>query len=95
MRKRVVCAACCRRNWFPPSDPARPEPSHYMYVPLVPASETIRSYLRQCREETGRRLIDRLYAAGAGGTSGDAGAAALPNKHWLAFSNRRFMDRAL
>ncbi|GFR48650.1 hypothetical protein Agub_g10604 [Astrephomene gubernaculifera] len=71
--------------------------------------ETIRSYLRQCREEAGRRLVDRIYTAsssssgsstggagsGGGGNSGDASAAAVPNKHWLAFANRRFMDRTI
>ncbi|GLC36152.1 hypothetical protein PLESTB_001374900 [Pleodorina starrii] len=67
--------------------------------------EALRSYLRQCREETGRRLVDRLYAAaagagsssnggGSGGSSAAEGAAA-PNKHWLAFANRRFLDRAM
>ncbi|KXZ49947.1 ARPC3 protein [Gonium pectorale] len=55
--------------------------------------ETIRSYLRQCREETGRRLLDRLYSGGATGSPEQAAGA--PNKHWLAFANRRFLDRAM
>ncbi|GIL55664.1 hypothetical protein Vafri_11209 [Volvox africanus] len=58
--------------------------------------EAMRSYLRQCREEAGRRLVDRLYTVpGSGSASNDgAVAAAVPNKHWLAFANRRFLDRA-
>ncbi|EFJ43719.1 actin-related protein ArpC3 [Volvox carteri f. nagariensis] len=67
---------------------------------LAPASreeeETIRSYLRQCREEAGRRLLERLYAApGAAGGEGGTAVAAAPNRHWLAFANRRFLDRTI
>lgn len=47
--------------------------------------EVIRLYIRQCREETGRRLVERLYASDA----------TTPNKHWLAYAHRRFMDRAM
>ncbi|KAG2483365.1 hypothetical protein HYH03_017764 [Edaphochlamys debaryana] len=52
--------------------------------------EAIRSYLRQCREEAARRLLDRLY-----GMPGAAPAAAAPHRHWMAYANRRFLDRAM
>ncbi|PNW78426.1 hypothetical protein CHLRE_09g397950v5 [Chlamydomonas reinhardtii] len=65
--------------------------------------DSIRTYLRQCREEVGRRLLDRLYgpaAAAPGGSGAPASAAAscaaaTPNKHWMAFANRRFLDRTM
>ncbi|PNH10086.1 Actin-related protein 2/3 complex subunit 3 [Tetrabaena socialis] len=48
--------------------------------------DSLRIYLRQCREESGRRLVERMYGGGEG---------AAPNRHWLAFAHRRFMDRAV
>jgi len=45
-------------------------------------NETLRGYLKQLREATVARLEPVLY--GADGT---------PNKHWLAFSKRKFMNR--
>lgn len=41
-----------------------------------------RNYMKQLREETGARMVDVLYA----------NSDAAPNKHWMAFSKRRFMQ---
>ena len=49
-------------------------------------ADFMRSYLRQLREETGRRLIDRCYLDGEETT---------PSKWWIAFSKRRFMNKSL
>jgi hypothetical protein len=47
-----------------------------------PPAEFIRLYLRQCREETARRLVARCY-----------GPDGRPSKFWLAFGNRRFLNK--
>ncbi|KAL1529878.1 hypothetical protein AB1Y20_000808 [Prymnesium parvum] len=44
-----------------------------------------RSYLKQLREEIGRRIISKVY-------SQDDGA---PSKFWLVFSKRKFMNKSL
>ncbi|KAK9805121.1 hypothetical protein WJX72_000253 [[Myrmecia] bisecta] len=56
-----------------------------MSAPANKAEEDlVRGYLRQCREEAGRRLIKRCYRAD--GT---------PDKFWMAFGNRRFLNKTL
>ena len=47
-------------------------------------SDALRAYLKQAREETGARLVTRCY--NADGT---------PNKFWMAFSRRKFMNKEL
>ncbi|GMH38390.1 hypothetical protein BSKO_06274 [Bryopsis sp. KO-2023] len=44
----------------------------------------IRIYLRQCREEAGRRLVAKCYQD-----------AAKPDKFWLAFANKKFLGKVL
>uniref|UniRef100_A0A7S1CH91 Actin-related protein 2/3 complex subunit 3 n=1 Tax=Bicosoecida sp. CB-2014 TaxID=1486930 RepID=A0A7S1CH91_9STRA len=46
-------------------------------------AEMLRSYLKQCRETLVSRLVDRIYHDGA------------PDKFWLAFSKRKFMNKTL
>lgn len=41
-------------------------------------------YLRQCREETGCRLVEQCYRH-----------SDTPSKFWLAFANKKFMNRTL
>jgi actin related protein 2/3 complex subunit 3 len=47
--------------------------------------ETLKSYLAQCREEIGLRLIDHLYV--------DEGTKM--NKFWMAFAKKKFMNKEL
>jgi actin related protein 2/3 complex subunit 3 len=46
--------------------------------------EKLRTYLRQCREAATRRLVDRVY--------NEDGS---PNKHWMAFHKRKFMNKEM
>jgi len=47
-------------------------------------AEVCRSYLKQAREELGRRLVTKVY--------GEDGA---PSKFWIVFAKRKFMNKAL
>ena len=47
--------------------------------------ETLKSYLAQCREEIGLRLVDHLYV--------DEGTKM--NKFWMAFARKKFMNKEL
>lgn len=50
----------------------------------LPCSELCRGYLKQAREELGRRLVRLVYD--------DDGA---PSKFWMVFAKRRFMNKQL
>lgn len=60
----------------PPPPPSLP--------PLSSPPDTLRGYLKGCREEASRRIVERVY---------DASGA--PNKHWLAYGFNKFLDRTL
>jgi len=47
-------------------------------------ADLCRAYLKQLREEMGRRLIFKVY-----------GTESEPSKFWLVFAKRRFMNKAL
>ena len=47
-------------------------------------ADALRAYLKQAREETGARLVPKCY------TEDDK-----PNKFWLAFARRKFMNKEL
>jgi len=47
------------------------------------SAELIRGYLKQCREEVARRLVDCCYRDGK------------LNKFWGAFANRKFLNKSL
>ena len=47
--------------------------------------ELCRSYLKQAREELGRRLVSKVYSAEDG----------QPSKFWLVFAKRKFMQKSL
>ena len=51
----------------------------------IQEGETLKSYLAQCREEIGLRLIDHLYV--------DEGTKM--NKFWMAFAKKKFMNKEL
>lgn len=46
--------------------------------------DLLKSYLQQFRQELAMRLITRLYVE-----------TDVPNKHWLAFTKRKFMNKSL
>lgn len=46
--------------------------------------DSLRAYLRQCREETGKRLVERIY-----------GSENSPDRLWLGYAHRRFLDRVM
>ena len=48
-------------------------------------ADLCRAYLKQLREELGRRLIGKVYATSDGG----------PSKFWIVFAKRRFMNKQL
>ncbi len=50
----------------------------------VRRADSLRAYLKQAREETGARLVTRCYTA-----------EGTPNKFWMAFSKRKFMNKEL
>ena len=47
-------------------------------------AELCRSYLKQVREEMGRRLVSKVYDENG-----------QPSKFWLVFAKRKFMNKAL
>lgn len=49
------------------------------------APDMITKYLRCCREEVARRLVDRVYLHNT----------AVPCKHWLAYGQRVFLNKVL
>jgi len=49
------------------------------------ASDYLRQYLTQVRQELAARLVEKLYADGTG----------KPSKWWMSFQKRRFMNRSL
>lgn len=68
-----------------PGDPGFPLNSLYSPPRDRVEVDFLRGYLVQFRQELALRLIERLYAGGA----------SVPNKHWLAFTRRKFMNRSL
>lgn len=49
-----------------------------------PLAGVVRSYLRHCREESGRRLVHRCYDR-----------EDTPSKYWLAFAQKKFLNKTL
>ena len=47
-------------------------------------AELCRGYLKQMREEVGRRLVAKVY-----------GEDDTPSKFWIVFAKRKFMNKAL
>lgn len=48
-------------------------------------AESWRAYFKQAREELGLRLLEKCYTVDTG----------LQNKYWMAFSNRKFLNKQL
>ncbi|ESO84651.1 hypothetical protein LOTGIDRAFT_196504 [Lottia gigantea] len=61
-------------------------PLNAMYSkPSRQEDETMRAYLQQLRQETGLRMIDRVFDQ----------QSDKPSKWWLCFAKRKFMDKSL
>lgn len=56
---------------------------HQFTQPYVNAG-ACRSYLTQCRKETGQRLVDKCF---------DTETA--PSKYWMAFAQKKFLNKIL
>ena len=46
-------------------------------------ADTLKALMKQLREALVPRLLDRIYSGPDGG----------PNKHWMAFSKRKFLNK--
>ena len=67
-----------------PGEPGFPLGSFFPAPGSSQEGELCRSYLKQAREELGRRLVSKVY--------GEDGA---PSKFWLVFAKRKFMNKTL
>ncbi|KAG8469103.1 hypothetical protein KFE25_007621 [Diacronema lutheri] len=71
---------------------AIPGDASFTLGPYFPTPENrqeadfVRSYFRQLREETGRRVVEKCYIDGE---------TRVPSKWWTSLSKRRFMNKAL
>lgn len=68
-----------------PGDPGFPLNSVYARPPSNEDADMLRQYLLQLRQETGARLVDRVFDKETG----------KPSKWWLCFAKRKFMDISL
>ncbi|XP_058804835.1 actin-related protein 2/3 complex subunit 3-like isoform X2 [Phymastichus coffea] len=67
-----------------PGDSGFPLNSVYAKPSNSNEAESMRQYLLQIRQETGSRLVEKVY-----GTDGK------PSKWWLCFAKKKFMDKSL
>ncbi|XP_001608249.1 actin-related protein 2/3 complex subunit 3 [Nasonia vitripennis] len=67
-----------------PGDAGFPLNSVYAKPNSPTEADAMRQYLLQIRQETGSRLIEKVY-----------GADGKPSKWWLCFAKKKFMDKSL
>ncbi|XP_012274522.1 actin-related protein 2/3 complex subunit 3 [Orussus abietinus] len=67
-----------------PGDPGFPLNSVYAKPVNSTEADLMRQYLQQIRQETGIRLIEKIY-----------GEDGKPSKWWLCFAKKKFMDKSL
>ena len=67
-----------------PGDPGFALGSFFPAPASAPEGELCRSYLKQVREEMGRRLVVKVY-----------GEDGQPSKFWIVFAKRKFMNKML
>ncbi|XP_078439476.1 actin-related protein C3 [Wolffia australiana] len=67
-----------------PGEPGFPFPGLFSPPKSNKEAELLRNYLKQIREETSGRLLRRTYRING-----------MPNKWWLAFAKRTFMDMTI
>ena len=56
--------------------------THCPPPPRPPHAETLKAFLKQLREATVPKLVDAIYNADGS-----------PNKHWMMFSKRKFLNK--
>eukprot|EP00967_Tisochrysis_lutea_P045652 scaffold55399_cov31-Tisochrysis_lutea.AAC.2 len=74
--KRTPCLCLCQ------NEPLDCEP--VVLISYQPCADLCRAYLKQAREELGKRLVQRVYD--------ESGS---PSKFWLVFAKRKFMNKQL
>lgn len=72
-------------NFALPGDPGFPMNSLYTAPRDRNEVDFLRGYLSQFRQELAARLLTRVYPNGE----------QVPNKYWLAFTRKRFMNKSL
>lgn len=68
-----------------PGDAAFPLNSVYSRPSTLEEANTMRGYLNQIRQETGQRLVERVFDKETN----------KPSKWWICFAKRKFMDISL
>lgn len=68
-----------------PGDPGFPLNSVYSRPGTPEEADLLRQYLLQLRQETGQRIVERVFDKDSG----------KPSKWWLCFAKRKFMDISL
>jgi len=76
--------AMAHETFLLPGDPGFSLGSFFPPPANSQEADLCRAYLKQIREEMGRRLIFKVY-----------GTEAEPSKFWLVFAKRRFMNKTL
>lgn len=66
-----------------PGDPGFPLNSVYAKPNNPAEADAMRQYLQQIRQETGYRLVEKVFEDGK------------PSKWWLCFAKKKFMDKSL
>lgn len=68
-----------------PGDAGFPLNSVYAKPSSANEADSLRQYLTQIRQETGNRLIEKVFITPDG----------KPSKWWMCFAKKKFMDRSL
>lgn len=76
--------AMAHESFHIPGDPGFALGSFFPGPASAQEAELCRTYLKQVREEMGRRVINKVY-----GEDGE------PSKFWLVFAKRKFMNKSL
>lgn len=84
MEALKTLTAMAHENFSLPGEPAFPLGTFFPKPMSTQEADLARAYLKQLREEMGRRLLTKVYR--------DDGE---PSKFWLVFAKRRFMNKSL
>jgi len=82
--KQVMYTLACENNFPIPGDSSFAIANYCTAPANKKEADDIRMYLKQCREEISRRILDKAFL--------EDGSR---NKWWLAFSKRKFMNKEL
>jgi actin related protein 2/3 complex subunit 3 len=72
-------------NFDIPGEPRFPLNAMYQKPANRGEAESMRSFLTQIRQETGLRLLDKVFDS----------TSSKPSKWWMCFAKRRFMEKSL